>query len=269
MKFLTLLEIEFKKIMPILAVLFGGGFVVAGGLFYTAIKKFKGAFIQQAMGQTVAEYVSQNGTVTLSEIIDRQPLIIIAFILIALLIVMSGFYLWYKEWFGQSKRIYMLLTLKGSRFTIFLSKLCVIVSSIILYYGFVLLSLVLGTTLMHVLLPEGLVGENLLQGALLQQRSILQHAIPTTMAQLAYELSFVVMMFSILSTFVLFDRSKRIFGMIMGALYGIATVALFIYINTLFLFQDEVFYANWAFVIGTTLISILLSAYLLEKKVTI
>lgn len=268
MKFLTLLEIEFKKIMPILGVLFGGGLVLIGGLFYKAINGFKGDFIQKAVAQTVEEYVSQNGVVTLAGIIDNQPMIVSVFILIASLVVMSGFYLWYKEWFGQSKRIYMLLTLKGSRFTIFLSKLCVIVVSIVLYYGFVMFSLVLGAILMNVILPAGLAGENLLQGAMMQS-SVLPFAIPNTMGQLAYELVFVVMIFSILSTFVMLDRSKRIFGMIMGALYGIATVALFIYTKTLFLFQDEVFYVNWTFVLGITLISTLLSAYLLDKKVTI
>ncbi|HAX72034.1 MAG TPA: hypothetical protein DCY20_00775, partial [Firmicutes bacterium] len=156
----------------------------------------------------------------------------------------------------------------GSRFTVFLSKLCVILFATILYYGFVMISLVIGSVLMNVMLPDGLAGVNLVQGALMQS-FFMQFGMPVTLSELVYELFFVVMMFSILSTFVMLDRSKKIWGMVMGALYGIGTIVLFLFTKSLFLYQDEVFFVNWAFVLGVTIVSTLLSAYLLNKKVSI
>ncbi|MGL4374043.1 MAG: hypothetical protein ACRCS6_09690, partial [Turicibacter sp.] len=161
MKFLTLFEIEIKKIFPILGVLLGGGTLLISGLYFQAINGYKEEFLVETVGMSVDEFVKANGVTTLANLLYENAQFLFIFILIAIILIFSGFYLWYKEWFGQSKRIYMLLTLKGSRFTIFLSKLAVILLAVMLFYGFVLINLGIGELLMNVILPKGLVGSEL------------------------------------------------------------------------------------------------------------
>ena len=75
--------------------------------------------------------------------------------------------------------------------------------------------------------------------------------------------------FSLISVFVLCDRSKKIFGLIAGVIFGIANIALFIYTKTLYLYIDERFFVDYGFVFGMSAISIFICGWLLNKKVSI
>lgn len=268
MKFLTLVEIEIKKILPWLVTLLIGFTVVSGGLFYRTISLFKKDIMSALLSGTVEEYVQAKGQLTLAKVFDGSSMIPLIFIFAAIMLVCLAFYLWYKEWIGYSKRIYMLLSLKGQRFSIFLSKLLVILGSMFIFYGVVLLNLGLGSFLMHTLLPDGIVAPHLIQGTLLQSDYI-GMILPLTLGDFLYKTLFVILMFNLISLFVLADRSKRIFGLIFGTIYGLANVALFVYTKTLFLFVDERFFINWGFVIATGALSMGISAWLLNKKVSI
>ncbi len=268
MKFLTLIEIEIKKILPWLVTLFLGVTVVSGGMFYRTINLFKQDMMPILMNSTVEEYVGMKGQLTLAKVFDGSSMIPLIFIFTAIILVCITFYLWYKEWFGYSKRIYMLLSLKGQRFSIFLSKLVVIIVSMFIFYGVVLLNLGLGSLLMHAILPEGIVAPNLIQGTLLQSEYIAM-ILPLTIGDFLYKTLFVILMFNLISLFVLADRSKRILGLVLGTIYGIANVVIFVYTKTLFLFIDERFFVNWGFVIITAALSMAISAWLLNKKVSI
>ena len=112
MKFLTLVEIEIKKILPWLITLFIGLITVSGGLFYYSINNYKAQILPEIMNSSVSEYVEQYGQLSLVQIFDQTPYLPIFYMFTALLLVCITFYLWYKEWFGTSKRIYLLLSLK-------------------------------------------------------------------------------------------------------------------------------------------------------------
>lgn len=268
MKFLTLIEIEVKKILPWLISLFTLMTALTGSLFFKEISDLKKELIPKLLDSSVNEYVQNNGHITLAQILDNQILILGIFILFAIIIVCLGLYLWYKEWVGTSKRIYMLLSLKGQRTSILLSKLVVIILSVFVFYAIVLLDLGLGSILMNSLLPEGVVGEHLVQGALLQSQFI-NFVLPLTITDFIYKLLFVILMFGLISVFVLSDRSKRIFGIIFGTLYGIINIAIFLYTKSLFLFVDERFIVNFGFVLIASVLSYGISTWLLNKKVSI
>ncbi len=141
MKFLTLIEIEIKKLLPWMLSLFITLSAVSTGLFYKLINKtYQKEILPQIMQSSLETYVKENGRVSLTLLFDSTPVPLL-FLLSAILLVCFAFYLWYKEWFGASKRIYMLLTLKGSRFKLFLSKLIVTVFSVFCFYGVILLNL--------------------------------------------------------------------------------------------------------------------------------
>lgn len=269
MKLLTLIEIEIKKILPWLLILFTGLTALSTGLFYRSISRENNENVLTFLrDSTVEEFVELHGRYTLTQIFDTSVALFLLYFAVALFIILLGFYLWYKEWFGQSKRIYMLLTLQGNRFTIVLSKLIVIVFSMFTYCGVILLNLLIGSALLNGILPEGIVADNLIQG-LLSQSELIGFLLPLTMNDFFYRLAFIILMFGIITVFVFLDRSKRIFGFIFGAIYGIANVALFIYTQTIFLFVDERFFVNWGFVLGMSMLSYGISYWLLQKKVSI
>lgn len=166
MKFLTLVEIEIKKILPWLITLFIGLITVSGGLFYYSINNYKAQILPEIMNSSVSEYVEQYGQLSLVQIFDQTPYLPIFYMFTALLLVCITFYLWYKEWFGTSKRIYLLLSLKGHRFFIFLSKLVVILLSFFIFYGVILLNLGIASLLMTTILPKGTVTDLLISGVM-------------------------------------------------------------------------------------------------------
>lgn len=271
MKFLTFVETDLRKIMPFLMGLFVVAFVGFQGLFYKAISSVNNDLIMRAAesGTTMEEFIKSMEKISLTSVLNENPFPIILMIFIGLGLILFGFYLWYKEWFGASKRIYTLLSIKGSRLRIFFSKLTVFLLIFVSYYGLILLNLYIGGIMMGYVLPDNTVADNLVQNALLYSMFI-PYAIPVSLNSLVFNLAFIVMMFAILSVFVLLDRSKKVWGMIGGLIYVIGSIVLFFYINIgLYLFTTERVQINWAFV-GVFLVgSTLISYYLLKKKVSI
>ncbi len=269
MKLLTLIEIEIKKILPWLLILFAGLTALSTGLFFRSISRVNEEDVLSFLREgTVEEFVELNGQFTLTQIFDTNAALFLLYFAVGFFIVLLGLYLWYKEWFGQSKRIYMLLSLQGNRFSIVLSKLIVILCSILTYCGVILLNVFIGSALLNFIMPEGIVADNLIHG-LLSQSELFGFLLPLTLGDFLYRLAFIVLMFGIITVFVFLDRSKRIFGFILGGIYGIANIALFIYTQTLFLFVDERFFVDWGFVLGMNLLSYGISYWLLHKKVSI
>ena len=270
MKFLTFVEVDLRKIIPFLIGLYTFAILGFQGMFYNALADMKSELIKGAMNSNIQmdEYVKTIDKISLASLLDAQPypVLIVAFIGMAL--ILTGFYLWYKEWFGASKRIYTLLSIRGSRMRIFSSKLVTFLFVFIAYYGVLLLNLYVASLMMNIILPNGVVADNLLQNTILHSFFV-SLIIPDSIASLFFHLAFIIMIFAILSVFVLLDRSKRIWGLILGVLYIIASISVFIYINTLDLYTDERLYMNWAFVGVFMFISTIISSYLINKKVSI
>ena len=268
MKFLTLIEIEIKKILPWLGTLFIGLTALSTGMFYRSIGNYKNEMLPEIMSSSVSEYVQANGKLSLVQIFDSTAFLPLSYIFAAILLVCVAFYLWYKEWFGTSKRIYLLLSLKGHRFFIFLSKLVVILLSFFIFYGVILLNLGVGSLLMTTILPKGTVTDLLISGVM-QQSQLIGMILPLSIGDFIYKIAFIILMFSLISVFVLCDRSKKIVGLIAGIIFVIANIALFIYTKTLYLYFDERLFVNYGFVFGMSAISIFICGWLLNKKVSI
>lgn len=208
MKFLTLIEIEIKKILPWLDTLFIGLTALSIGMFYHSISNYKNEMLPQSMNSLVAEYVQANGKLSLVQIFDTTAFLPLSYIFATILLVCVAFYLWYKEWFGASKRIYMLLSSKGQRFSIFLSKLVIILFSVFCFYGVILMNLGIGTLLMNALLPDGTMANQLVT-TMLQKSYFIGMILPLSIGDFIYKLAFIILMFSLISVFVLCDRSKK------------------------------------------------------------
>ena len=268
MKFLTLVELEIKKILPWLATLFISLTALSTLLFYRSISNFKTNMLPQIINTSVTEYVEEYGKLSLNHVFDQTVSLPLSYIFFALLLICVTFYLWYKEWFGTSKRIYLLLSLKGHRFSILLSKVVVILGSFFTYYGVILLNLGIGALLMKSILPEGTVNHHLLS-QMLSQSYYIEMILPLSIRDFIYKTLFIILMFSLISVFVLCDRSKKVIGIIAGTIFGMMNIILYVYTQTLNLFFDERFFVNYGFVIGASVISLFICYWLLNKKVSI
>lgn len=270
MKFLTFVEIDLRKIIPFLIGMFVITIIGFQGLFMKSLSNVKKDLVNSASqsGTTMEEYLQTIDKINLTAIIDPNPYSLLFLIFIGLTLILFGFYLWYKEWFGASKRIYTLLSIRGSRFRILTSKLLVFMLIFSSFYGVVLLNIFISEVLMNFMLPEQAVANHLVQNFLIHSQ-YLPLVIPVSLDSLIYQLAFLVMIFTILSVFVLLDRSKKIWGLISGLIYVIGSIALFIYINTLDLFSSEKLLINWAFTGVFIFLSAAISYYLLKKKVSI
>ncbi|MEH6945400.1 hypothetical protein [Bacillus sp. JJ722] len=270
MKFLTFVEIDLRKIIPFLLGMYAIAIIGFQGMFLKVTYDTKEELVRGAteMGVSMEEFIKSADKISLTSIIDQNPYPLIVLIFVGLGLILFGFYLWYKEWFGASKRIYTLLSIKGSRFRIFFSKLVVFMFVFIAYYGIVLFNIFVSSLVLKFILPKEIIADNLVQNFILHSK-VLPFIIPVSGEALLFNLSFLVMMFAILSVFVLWDRSKRIWGMVGGFIYMVSTVVLFFYLNTLDLYTSERTLVNWAFTITVLTISTAISYYLLKKKVSI
>lgn len=270
MKFLTFVEIDLRKIIPFLLGMYALAIIGFQGVFLKITSKAKEELVRGATesGVSMEEFIKTLDKMSLTSIIDQNPYPLLILLFVGLGLILFGFYLWYKEWFGASKRIYTLLSIKGSRFRIFASKLVVFMFIFIAYYGIVLLNIFLSSFVVKFILPEEILAGNLVQNFILHSQ-ILPFIIPVSGATLLFNLTFLVMMFAILSVFVLWDRSKRIWGMVGGFIYMSSTIVVFFYLNTLELYTSERTLVNWAFTITVLALSTAISFYLLKKKVSI
>ena len=268
MKFLTLIEIEIKKLLPWMLTLFITLSAVSTGLFYKLINKtYQKEILPQIMESSLETYVKENGRVSLTLLFDSTPVPLL-FLLSAILLVCFAFYLWYKEWFGASKRIYMLLTLKGSRLKIFFSKLLVTVFSVFCFYGLILFILWILSFVMTLVFPKELIAPQPLTSLLHYSNSI-GLVLPLSMGDFIYKLGFIILMFSLISFFVLCDRSKKVIGIICGGAFLLANIALFLYTKTLYLYMDERLIVDYGFVFVMSALTMGLCTWLINKKVSI
>ena len=121
---------------------------------------------------------------------------------------------------------------------------------------------------MTTILPKGTVTDLLISGVM-QQSQLIGMILPLSIGDFIYKIAFIILMFSLISVFVLCDRSKKIVGLIAGIIFVIANIALFIYTKTLYLYFDERLFVNYGFVFGMSAISIFICGWLLNKKVSI
>ena len=72
---------------------------------------------------------------------------------------------------------------------------------------------------MKSILPEGTVNHHLLS-QMLSQSYYIEMILPLSIRDFIYKTLFIILMFSLISVFVLCDRSKKVIGIIAGTIFG-------------------------------------------------
>jgi len=156
------------------------------------------------------------------------------------------------------------------RFYLILAKLVVVLIAVMIFYGTVMLSLVIGDIMMRIMLPDGLVISGNVRGVLENAEFIgLGFSFPMSPVHLIYHLLFVTVGFSTITVWIMLDRSKKGWGFAAGMVYASHVSSVWFILLTMFLFYDERIFADWGFVIISNLLNLLLSWWLINNKVSV
>ena len=190
-------------------------------------------------------------------------------------VLFYSFYIWYVEWMGKNTFIYRLLMLPTSRMTVFWSKLTTIA---LMIFGLVSIQLIL--LVVESQLLKLLVASDIRLDLSLQQLSEVSYYLSLFIPQsflsfiVYYGTGFVLLFLGF--TTVLFERSFRFKGIIMGIGFSIVLFLLFlspIIANVLtsfnWLYPGELFITEVILGLLVIAISSWMSHYLLNKKVTV
>ena len=185
------------------------------------------------------------------------------------------FFIWYREWNGKNTFVYRLLMLPTQRINIFFSKLTVVFTSILGLIATQIILLAIGNWVLQAIVPADFM-LNLNTIEIAGSSNLLYYFIPTSFIDflIYYGMGFVFLI--VLFTVILLERSFHIPGIFMGVLYafisGIIFFSPFLLELTMevdILYSSEKLLLNFATGILVSGISIWLSHYLLNKKITV
>lgn len=185
------------------------------------------------------------------------------------------FFIWYRDWFGKNTFIYRLLMLPTMRLNLFFAK---ITSILLTTFGFVAFQLILFPIEMTVLkwmVPKEFRVDMGVQ-EILNNFPQLQIIIPNSFTTFILFYGAGAMAISVLFTAILFERSYRWKGIIMGAIYTALAVIIFIlpvliqeFVWTQFFYPIELLILEVVMGIIVIVGSIWMSGFLLKKKINV
>ncbi|MDP9738867.1 UNVERIFIED_ORG: hypothetical protein QFZ59_000697 [Bacillus sp. B2I3] len=219
-----------------------------------------------------AAYITNYGGIDFSHI-AHSLFFVGPIALSAVALIFYIFLIWYRDWFGKNTFIYRLLMLPTSRLSIYLSKATAIFLMVLGLIAFQIIMLPMENALFHSNVPQALLNEMSTYG-ITKLIPILSLIIPSSFTQFLLSYGIGLMIMSILFTAIMFERSFRIKGIIMGLLYcGIAAVLflapVLMEIGNFYFYPNELFGLMLAIGIILTGLSVWLGAWLLKNRVTV
>ncbi|MED3984042.1 hypothetical protein P4646_08285 [Peribacillus simplex] len=219
-----------------------------------------------------AAYITNYGSIEFSHI-AHTFLFVGPIALSAVALIFYIFLIWYRDWFGKNTFIYRLLMLPTSRLSIYLSKATAIFLMVLGLIAFQIIILPMENALFNSNVPEALLNE-MSTFAIAKISPILSLIIPSTFTQFLLSYGIGLMIMSILFTAIMFERSFRIKGIILGLVYcGIAAVLflspVLMEIGNFYFYPNELFGLMLALGIILTGLSVWLGAWLLKNRVTV
>ncbi|MGG4266249.1 hypothetical protein [Peribacillus simplex] len=195
--------------------------------------------------------------------------------LAAVALIFYIFLVWYRDWFGKNTFIYRLLMLPTSRLSIYLSKATSIFLMVLGLIAFQIIILPMENALFNSNVPEAFMNMEMSTSSIAAANRVLMLIIPSTFTQFLLSYGSGLMIMSILFTAIMFERSFRIKGIILGLVYcGIAAV---LFLAPVFVMESGNFYFYPNELLGLQLglgiivtgLSIWLGSWLLKNRVTV
>lgn len=223
---------------------------------------------------TETEYVNNFGSLSLFDITQSGWVMgPIALCIVAL--IFYSFLIWYRDWFGKNTFIYRLLTLPTNRINLYFAKATAI---LLMTLGLVSLQLILFPLMDRILkwtVPDVFI-TNLSIHEAVSTFNYLSILFPPTFIDFVIHYGLGLLFIFVLFTALLLERSFGIRGIVLGISYCAFSLAIVlapliatVMLEKTFLYPIEYFFLELFLCIGLTVLSIILSHYLLQRKVTV
>lgn len=275
--FFRLLNFEFERLskflftlMTITVVSQFAGFLIRSRMYMGEVHH-----LRRQLNYTTEQILQSEGAFTINTI-SRSLWTYGPFALCIIGLLFYGFFIWYRDWFGQNTFAYRLLMLPINRMFLFITKLITLFIAI-----FSLLTLQIGILLVGQPFLSLLVSNEFFQQITIQEiigsNTFLQLFLPDEGILFFLSYGFGLLFLIVLFTAILIERSYRKRGILYGIIYGILSLFLIIgsiTVNYWFPFSFE-FYSSEAIKLaaGTGTIigifSLVLSNHLINRKLTI
>ncbi|PLT35229.1 hypothetical protein [Bacillus sp. V5-8f] len=218
---------------------------------------------------TQAEFLTSHGTISFSQIVTSLWFLA-PIALSAALLILYIFFIWYRDWFGKNTFIYRLLMLPTVRINIFFAKATAILLLVLGLIAFQLILLPLQQTLLESLVPAEFIGYLDYHHAL-NSFWFLSMIIPHSFDQFLVSYGIGIMAVFLLFTAILFERSFRWKGIVMGILFILFAGLLLLtpFLVGEMLYPKELLLLEGVLLMLITALSIVISRFLLNKKVTV
>lgn len=276
--FVKLLDFELKRFMKIFLTLIGiviisqiVGVIVESNQFMDMANKeiFEGSM-------SLTKFLEMYSPLTMSRVL-YSGWFILPVGLSAAALIFYCFFIWYRDWFGKNTFIYRLLMLPTARINILLAKASAIFIMVLSLVGTQLILLPIENIIFQTIVPLDLRMDMTINEIINSSGySYLQLLLPNSFVQFFIHYGVGFMMVFILFTAILFERSYRIKGIIIGVIYFIIAQAIFllpfifeVFFGVSYLYPMEFFIIEVILGILVTGISIWVSHYLLNRKVTV
>lgn len=275
--FLKLFNFEWNRFIKLYSILFGLVFIVQMiGLSYL-LYDYK-SMMNFEIGKnhmSTEKFVEIYGTFGL----DHLGISILFLAPIGISVAALLFYvpfIWYRDWFARNTFIYRLFMLPTSRMNLLFAKLATIIVGVLSIVAYQLILLVIYKGIISWMIPTDFRNDvGVLE--MVMESSYLSIVLPGGVMEffVAYGLgmTFVIVVF----TAILMERSFRWLGAVLGAFYIPAMVLIFyaplivieLFYTSFPLYANELFYVYLVMWLIITIGSLLLSRYLLNRKVTV
>lgn len=191
-------------------------------------------------------------------------------------ILIYTIFIWYREWMGKNTFAYRLLMLPIPRMHVFYSKFIVIYVSIFTLIAAQLISLFIGYQLISAIVPSEWLRNMTLLGAL-NMHPFFYYILPLEPWFFLSVNGIGTVFLIVLFTVILMERSFSFKGIILGITYGIASLFIALLpallpslINNHYVFYNSELLALTILILsGIALTSLMISRFLLSKKITI
>lgn len=274
--YVKLLNFEFNRFVKLYGIL----------IILTIVSQLSGAFfsIRQRLagindaifnsGMSPESYIVQYGKINMFDLIYSYTFVIPIAISITALLFYT-FFIWYRDWFSKNTFIYRLLMLPINRMTLFWSKLSLIMLTVL---GLVSLQLVLLNiqNIMFKAMVPNIYREDVFIRDLTTNFDYLNVIIPNVFIEFLIAYAIGLLFVTVVFTAILFERSSRIKGAIVGALYCFFSFLLFVSPFIFSFIKGKVYLYVTEYVlimVGLWLIifisSLLISRYLINRKITV
>lgn len=273
--YVKLLNFELNRFIKLYIVLIMVTIIIQlGGAFFT-FKRYL-ASINNAIfnnGMTPEQYINQYGKISMFDFIYSYTFLI-PIVISATGLLFYTFFIWYRDWFSKNTFIYRLLMLPINRMTLFWSKLTLIMITVLGLVSLQLVLLNIQKLMFETMIPR-MYRDNIFISDIIAGKD-LNILVPNTIFEfiIAYAIGLLFVM--VVFTAILFERSFRIKGVILGSVYFIVSFFLFISPFAFVLITGKSYLYPYEYLLVGIILwfiifisSLFLSRYLINRKVTV